>query len=242
MQVKVGGRLEREVKAGKVRRKVCREGIRSVVIEAKRSQQSRESLMLVTHLFRPSMQTPNTQGLLRQAKPAWLLHTKRLRQSVNSRPVAADVDGQRCSANVLNVLPMLCVVAVVVGIAFVTVVVVGIFSRWFRCKSINGFVVELHSVAISNMGPMVVAPFAVSGVVVAVVVVASVVATVVVAVDVTVSNLAYLMHLLIKSRLLRAASCLNFSRSMAHLKDKRKSPSACFPLIVVNHTPRGAFD
>lgn len=199
--------------------------------------------MLVTHLFRPSMQTPNTQGLLRQAKPAWLLHTKRLRQSVNSRPVAADVDGQRCSANVLNVLPMLCVVAVVVGIAIVSVVV-GIFSRWFRCKSINGFVVELHSVAISNMGPMVVAPFAVSGVVVAVatVVDVSTVVVVVVAVDVAVSNLAYLMHLLIKSRLLRVASCLNFSRSMAHLKDKRKSPPACFPLIAVNHTPRGAFD
>lgn len=200
----------------------------------------------MTHLFRPSMQTPNTQGLLRQAKPAWLLHTKRLRQSVNSRPVAADVDGQRCSANVLNVLPMLSVVAVVVGMAIVSVavVVVGIFSRWFRCKSINGFVVELHSVAISNMGPMVVAPFAVSGVVVAVatVVGVSTVVVVVVAVDVAVSNLAYLMHLLIKSRLLRIASCLNFSRSMAQLKDKRKSPPACFPLIAVNHTPRGAFD
>lgn len=223
--------------------KACREGIRSIVIEAKRSQQSRErQLVLVTHLFRPSMQTPNTQGLLRQAKPAWLLHTKRLRQSVNSRPVAADVDGQRCSANVLNVLPMLSVVAVVVGMAIVSVVVVGIFSRWFRCKSINGFVVELHSVAISNMGPMVVAPFAVSGVVVAVATVVGVSTVVVVAVDVAVSNLAYLMHLLIKSRLLRIASFLNFSRSMAHLKDKRKSPSACFPLIAVNHTPRGAFD
>lgn len=218
--------------------KACREGIRSIVIEVKSTKQSRERLLLVTHLFRPSMQTPNTQGLLRQAKPAWLLHTKRLRQSVNSRPVAADVDGQRCSANVLNVLPMLCVV---VGIAIVSVVV-GIFSRWFRCKSINGFVVELHSVAISNMGPMVVAPFAVSGVVVAVVTVVGVSTVVVVAVDVAVSNLAYLMHLLIKSRLLRIASCLNFSRSMAHLKDKRKSPSACFPLIAVNHTPRGAFD
>lgn len=221
--------------------KACREGLRSIVIEAKSTKQSRERLVLVTHLFRPSMQTPNTQGLLRQAKPAWLLHTKRLRQSVNSRPVAADVDGQRCSANVLNALPMLCVVAV--GIAIVSVVVVGIFSRWFRCKSINGFVVELHSVAISNMGPMVVAPFAVSGVVVAVATVVDVsTVVVVVAVDVAVSNLAYLMHLLIKSRLLRIASCLNFSRSMAHLKDKRKSPPACFPLIAVNHTPRGAFD
>lgn len=225
--------------------KACREGIRSIVIEAKSTEQSRGRLVLATHLFRPSMQTPNTQGLLRQAKPAWLLHTKRLRQSVNSRPVAADVDGQRCSANVLNVLPMLSVVAVVVGMAIVSVavVVVGIFSRWFRCKSINGFVVELHSVAISNMGPMVVAPFAVSGVVVAVATVVDVsTVVVVVAVDVAVSNLAYLMHLLIKSRLLRIASFLNFSRSMAHLKDKRKSPSACFPLIAVNHTPRGAFD
>lgn len=188
------------------------------------------------------MQTPNTQGLLRQAKPAWLPHTKRLRQTVNNRP---DCPVQLL-ANVLNVLPMRCVVVAVViavvadtspaaaaefaqfvvgfSIVFVAVVVaavvvadddddnvvvivvvviVGIFSRWFRCKSVNGFVVELC--------PVVVVPFAVSGVVVAIAV-APVAAAIVVAVAVAVV-LAYLMHLLIKSRL-RHISLFNFSRSI----------------------------
>jgi len=91
-------------------------------------------------------------------------------------------------------------------VVVIVVVIVGIFSRWFRCKSVNGFVVELC--------PVVVVPFAVSGVVVAV---APVAAAIVVAVSVVVVAfavaLAYLMHLLIKSRL-RHISLFNFSRSI----------------------------
>lgn len=103
------------------------------------------------------MQTPNTQGLLRQANPAWPLPTRTPRiRAENSRqemelptpPLLLLLPVH--FANILNVqdaLPPdddLVVVVEVMALAFivgfsilvfnvVVVVVVGIFSRWFRC-------------------------------------------------------------------------------------------------------------
>lgn len=112
------------------------------------------------------MHTPNTQGLLRQANPAWLLPTRMARiRAGSSRPLAniLSVGRRMFGFNfrlrvavtdflVVLVLVLLAMVAVIVGFS---IVAVGIFSRWFRCMSFGARV---------TLSPVVVAPLAVRGV------------------------------------------------------------------------------
>lgn len=114
------------------------------------------------------MHTPNTQGLLRQANPAWLLPTRMARiRAGSSRPLANILSvGRRMFwfnfrlrvavtdflVVLVLVLLLLAMVAVIVGFS---IVAVGIFSRWFRCMSFGARV---------TLSPVVVAPLAVRGV------------------------------------------------------------------------------
>lgn len=109
------------------------------------------------------MQTPNTQGLLRQAKPAWLLPTRTPRIKAGSSRLWASILSARrgtltaddaAAAAAATDDDLVVAMAVIVGFS---IVAVGIFSRWFRCMSFDWTAAS---------PPVVVAPLAVSGVVV----------------------------------------------------------------------------